>query len=160
MGRKSSLSFFSLCFLSRHHTSIISSSPWQGREVFLSCLVRLGLSQHFGKIIPGLSTMKVFILRGHLSLNDCLCVCVHRPYPGSHKHDDFAGQIIGLICYHHFIVWGALCKEHVLKAREHVLGVINSLSSLGRIQFSVTIVLLFVGMSCFCCIVLLRSKLA
>ena len=63
----------------------------------------------------------------------CVCVCVHRAYPGSHKLDDIAGQILGLICYDHFIVWGALCKEHVLKAKEHALGVINSLSSLGRI---------------------------
>ena len=77
--------------------------------------------------------MKVFILRSHLSLNDCLCVCAHRAYPGNHKLDDIAGQIFSLICYHHFIVLGALCKEYVFKAREHVLGVINSLSSLGRI---------------------------
>ena len=84
--------------------------------------------------------MKVFYFeKSHFPKWQCVCVCVcvraraHRAYSGSHKLDDIAGQILGLICYHRFIVSGALCKEHVLKAKEHVLGVINSLSSLGRI---------------------------
>ena len=43
------------------------------------------------------------------------------------------GQVVGLILYYCFIVWGALCKEHVFGAKGHVLQVINLLNLPGRI---------------------------
>ena len=37
--------------------------------------------------------------------------------------DDTSGQVVGLIFYCSFIVWGAWCKELVLGAEGHALGV-------------------------------------
>ena len=80
----------------------------------------------------------------------------------------FGGSLTGWYhwagCRPYFLLFnclGALCKEHVFGAKEHVLGVINSLSSLGRVFVLCYHCFLVVGhVSCFCCMVLLRSKLA
>ena len=71
-------------FLSRHHTSIIGSSPGWARE--FSPLVKPGLSSHYGKIISSLRTMRVFTLKCHLSINYCflyVCVCAENMSQGS-----------------------------------------------------------------------------
>ena len=52
--------------------------------------------------------------------------------------DDTTGQVLGLILYYCFFFFGrgvgalVLCKECVIEAKKHVLGVINLVNSQGR----------------------------
>ena len=101
-------------FLSRHHTSIISSSPGWARE--FSPLVKPGLSSHYGKIF-------------------------------SSQYNE--GLYFEVSPFHKLLFFVCVCAR-----REYVLGIINLLSSLGRIWVSCHhCFIALVHVPCFRCIV-------
>ena len=86
----------------------------------------------------------------------CVCVCVCKSCFGSHYLDS-PGQIV-VIFYNCFIILEAWYEEYVLGAKEHVLGVINSFSLLGRMQVSCHHCFIVLGqVSCSCCMALLPA---
>ena len=77
--RKGKRPFFS--FLSRHHVFIVSSSSRMGRRVFLSLP---GQASHYGKIISGLSTMRVFHFEVSPFHKLLFSLCMQRACPRYH----------------------------------------------------------------------------
>lgn len=73
------------------------------------------------------------------------------------------GQVVGLVFGYRCIVRGRILARTclVLGAQEHVVGVIDSRSSLGRVQVSGQHCFMVLGhVSRLCCMVLLLSKFA
>ena len=63
-------------FLSRLHVWTPVPTPvGQGSLFVPPHMVKPGLSQRFGNIFLGFSTLVTFILRTHLPINDFVCVC-------------------------------------------------------------------------------------
>ena len=127
-------------FLSRHQPSIISSSFGLGTEVFfLSLRVKPGLSWHDGKIISGLSTMRVFHFEESPSHKWLFLVCTEPDLGSLTWWPPWA------CCrpyFQHFfkLSWGHSAKNMSYGSKNMFWGVTNSLSSLGRMWSS-----------CHCC---------
>ena len=95
-----------LSFLSRHHVSIINSSPRIGRKVYLFHPIWLGQDCHrpSEKYFQVSIQWGSFILKSHLPINDCFCVCTE-PILGVFNLLSSL-DTMWVSCHHYFIVWG------------------------------------------------------
>ena len=121
------------CLLASESFPMSQLFAWGGQSPGVSGLASFlpKKSQHLGKIFLGLSTIRVFNFESHLPISDCF-LCAQSLFwwslPWWHHWAGCRPYFLQL-----FYCLRALCKEHVLGDKQHVLGVTNSLNSLGGI---------------------------